>query len=123
MTRIYHSVRSYFEQCSRHLVYIHYRNHRPALCFAHLIPKYDDFVRFDSLLLNLYLLLKNITLKSNIFEEVQSAYGLKSLEPIKAVTTRWLSNRKAVERVLDHYETLVASLDATYLRNKEPAVR
>ena len=123
MTGIYHGVRSYFEQCSGHLVYIHYRNHRPALCFTHLIPKYDDFVRLDSLLLNLYLLLKNSTFKSNVFEEVQNAYGLKSLKPIKAVTTRSLSNGKAVERVPDHYEALVASLDAIYLRNKELAVR
>ena len=65
-TGIYHGVRSSFEQCSGHFVYIHYRNHWPALCFTHLIPKYDDFVRFDSLLLNLYLLLKNSIFKSNI---------------------------------------------------------
>ena len=38
MAGIYHDVRSYFEQCSGHLVYIHYRNHRLALCFTHLIP-------------------------------------------------------------------------------------
>ena len=31
--------------------------------------------------------------------------------------------RKAVERVLDPYEALVASLDGMYLRKKEPAVR
>ena len=58
---IYHVVRSYLEQCSGHLVYIHFRNHRLVLYFTHLIPKYDDFVKFDSLLLNLYLLLKNST--------------------------------------------------------------
>ena len=84
---------------------------------------FDDFVKFDSLLLNLYLLLKNSTVKSNIYEEVENAYGLKSLKLIKAVTTQWLSYEKAVERVLDHYEALVASLDAIYLRTKEPAVR
>ena len=88
MAGTYHGVRSYFEQCSGHLVYIHYRNHRLALCFTHLIPKYDDFVKFDSLLLNLYLLLKNSTVKSNIFEEVQNACELKSLKLITVVTTR-----------------------------------
>ena len=85
--KIYHSVQSDFEQCSGHLVYIHCSNYRLELCFTHLIPKYDNFVKFDSLLLNLYLLLKNSTVKSNIFEEVQNAYGLKSLKLIKAVTT------------------------------------
>ena len=90
-----------------------------ALSFTHLIPKYDDFVKFDSLLLNLYLLLKNSTVKSNIFEEVPNAYGLKLLKLIKAVTTRWLSH----ERVLDCYKALVALLDSIYLRKKEAAAR
>ena len=123
MARIYHGVQSHFEQCSGHLVYIHCRNHRLALCFTHVIPKYDNFVKFDSLLLNLYLLLKNSTVTSNIFKEIHNARGLKLLKLMKAVTTRWLSHRKAVERVLDPYEALVASLDAIYLRKKEPAVR
>ena len=37
---------------------------------------------------------------------------------IKAVTALWLSHGKAVERVLDRYEALVASLDAIYLGKK-----
>ena len=86
------------------------------------MPKYD-FVKFGNLPLNLYLLLKNSTVKSNIFKEFQNAYGLKSLKLIKAVTTPWLSNGKAVERVLDCYEALVPSLDAIYLRKKELVVR
>ena len=52
MTGIYHGVQSYLEQWSGHLVYIHYRNRSLAFCLTHLIPKYDDFVKFDSLLLN-----------------------------------------------------------------------
>ena len=51
VTGIYHGVRSYLEQYSGHLVYIHCHNHRLALSFTHLIPKYDDFVKFDSVLL------------------------------------------------------------------------
>ena len=98
MAGICHGVQSYFEQCSGYLVYIHCRNHRFAFCFTHLVSKHDDFVKFDSLLLNLYLLWKNSSVKSNIFEEVQNAYGLKSLKLIKAMTIRWLSHGKAAER-------------------------
>ena len=123
MSGIYNGVRSHFEKSSGHLVYIHCRNHRLALCFAHLIPKYEDFKTFDSLLLNLFLLLKHSNVKTAIFEEVQEAYGMKSLKLVKAVVTRWLSHGKAVERVLERYETLVAALDAIYMRKKEPAVR
>ena len=94
-----------------------------ALSFTHLIPKYDDFVKFGSLLLNSYLLLKNSTVTSNIFKEIHNACGLKLLKLMKAVTTRWLSHRKAVQRVLHPYEALVASLDAIYLRKKEPTAR
>ena len=50
MARICHSVQSYLEQCSGHLVYIHCHNHRLALCFTYIIPKYDNFVTFESLL-------------------------------------------------------------------------
>ena len=67
--------------------------------------------------------MKHSNVKSAIFEEVQDAYGLKSLKLVKAVVTRWLSHGKAVERVLDRYETLVAALEEIYLRKKEPAVR
>ena len=73
----------------------HSRNHRLALCFAHLIPKFDEFKGFDSLLLNLYQLLMNSSVKQSIFEEVQAAYGLQSLKLVKAAVTRWLSHGKA----------------------------
>ena len=57
------------DTCS-HNVYIHCRNHRLALCFAHLIPKYEEFFEFDGLLLNLYLIFKHSSVKQSIFQEV-----------------------------------------------------
>ena len=48
---------------------------------------------------------------------------MSSLQLKKAVVTRWLSHGQAGKRVLDSYETLVAALDAIYLRKQEPAVR
>ena len=86
-------------------------------------PKCQDFEKCDSLLLNLFLLLKNSNVKSNIFEEVQNVYGLKTLKLIKAVITRWLSHGRAAERVLECYEPLIAALDEICLRKKELAVR
>ena len=106
-----------------HFIYLHCRNHRLALCFAHLIPEFKEFENFGGLLLNLYLLLKNSNVKQSMFEEVQQAYNLSSLKLIKAAVTRWLSHGQAGQRVLDRYEALVAALDAIYLRKREPAVR
>ena len=78
-----------------HFVYIHCQNHRLALCFAHLIPKFPDFENFDSLLLNLYLLMKKGSVKQSIFKEIQQAYKLPSLKLIKAAVMHWLSHGQA----------------------------
>lgn len=110
MFGIYKEVRLYFDKNSGHLVYIDCRNHRLAICFTHLVPKYKDFVRLNSLLLNLFLLLKISTVKSAMLDKVQTAYGITSLKLIKTVMARWLSHRKAVKSVLDHYESLVEAL-------------
>ena len=106
-----------------HFAYIYCRNHGLALCFTHLIPEVRAFEKFDSLLLNLYLLMKNSNVRQSIFEEVQAAYNLPSLKLIKASVTQWLSHGKAVQRVLDQFEPLLAALEAIYERKKEPMVR
>ena len=61
-------------------------------------------------------------MKQSVFNEVQSAYGLDSLKLIKATVSRWLSHGTAAQRVLDGFESLVASLDAMYFQKYEPAV-
>ena len=97
----HNSVKVYSDKSTLHFLFIHCRNHCLVLCFAHLIPKFDEFKGFNSHLLNLYLLLKNSSIKQSIFEEVQAAYGLQSLKLIKTAVTRWLSHGKAVKQVLD----------------------
>ena len=94
-----------------------------ALCFTQLISKFDDLQKSDSLLLNLYLPLKNSSVRQSVFDEVQNVYGLQSLKLIKVVVTCWLKNGKTTEQVLDSYGSLVAALDAIYIRKYEPAVR
>ena len=79
---------AHFQNSSPFLVYVHCRNHRLALCFAPIIPRYPNMVKFDSLLLNLFLILKNRNVKTNIFMEVQEAYSLPKLKLIKAVVIR-----------------------------------
>ena len=118
----HNGVKSFFDSSTFHFNYIHCQNHRLVLCFAHLILKFDNFQKFDSILLNLYLLLKNSSVRQSIFDEVQNAYCLQPLKLIRAVVTRWLSHRKAAEQVLGCYESLVAALDAIYVRKYEPAV-
>ena len=119
----HNGVTVHFKENSSHHSSIHCRNHRLALCFAHLIPFHKEFETFDGLLLNLYLSMKNSTVKSSIFDEVQKSYDLTSLKLIKAAVTRWLSHGKAAQRVLDRYQPLVEALNTIYERKKEPAVQ
>jgi len=123
MSGEHNGVQKLFSDTTPHFNYIHCRHHRLALCFAHLVPQFQEFSKFDGLLLNLYLLLKHSGVKQAIFEELQNAYDLPTLKLIKAAVTRWLSHGKACARVLLRFESLVAALDAIYLRKKEPAVR
>ena len=118
----HNGVRAHFDKNCSHHSCIHCRNHRLALCFSHLIPWYKSFENFDGLLLNLYLLLKNSSVKSSIFNEIQESYDLPSLKLIKAAVTRWISHGRAAQRVLDRYRALVEALDTIYERKKDPAV-
>ena len=122
MSGEHNGVRSFFERSTNHFIYIHCRNHCLALYFAHLIPQFEDFKKFDGLLLKLYLLLKNSSTRQANFDEVQKAYKLTSLKLIKAVVTQWLSHGKAAQCFLNRFETLVAALDKIYLRKSEPAI-
>ena len=122
MSGVHEGVQAHFKRKCGHNIYCHCRNHRLALCFAHLIPQYPQFKAYDALLLNLFLLFKHSAVKTVIFEEVQTIYGLKSLKLIKAAVTRWLSHGKASERVLERFESLVDALNTIYEKNKEPSV-
>ena len=116
-------MKAHFQNFITHFNYIHCRNYHLAWCFTHLIPQFDEFKNFDSLLLNLYLLLKNNSMKQSIFNEVQCAYGLDSLKLIKDAVTCWHSHGTAAQLVFDRFEPLVASIDAMCLWKFEPAVR
>ena len=70
-------VKVYFEAVSGHCISVHCQNHYLVLCFAHLIPKFEVLQEFHSLLLNLFLMVKNSAVKTYIFKKVQKAYGLK----------------------------------------------
>ena len=80
-------MKAHFQNFITHFNYIHCRNYHLAWCFTHLIPQFDEFKNFDSLLLNLYLLLKNSSMKQSIFNEVQSACGLDFRKLIKPDVT------------------------------------
>ena len=54
----HNGLKVYFDKSTLHFKFIHCGNHRLAHCFAHLVPKFDEFTLFDSLLINFYQFLK-----------------------------------------------------------------
>ena len=136
MSGDHNGVKQFFLGCQCHTLHTSFIETIVLLCVSHhtlhtsfiktivllcvcVIPQYVDFKNFDALLLNLYLLMKN----SSIKQEVQNIYGLTSMKLIKVAVNRWLSYGKVAQRILDCYEVLVEALDAIYMRNRKPAVR
>ena len=114
---------AYFLNSSLFWVYVYCRNHSLPYCFAHIIPRYLNMVKFHSLLLNSFLILRNSNVKTNIVVEVQEVYSLPELKLIKNAVTCWLSHGKAAYRCLDCYTSFLVSLEKIYEKKKEPAVR
>ena len=67
------------------------RNHRLALCLAHLKGKFPQFLEYD----------KNSTVRMSTFNNMKELYGMQSLKLIKGAVTQWLSHDKAFQRVID----------------------
>ena len=52
-----------------------------------------------------------------IFNQIQEAYGLKTLSIIKAAITRWLSHGDACKRCHERYYIILESLDDIIANN------
>ena len=92
------------------------------MCFAYLKNKFLTFLEFDDLLLNLFLVFKNSSIRNAIFKGMRELYKMLKLKLIKLAITRWLPHGKAVERVLNGFVPIVSSLNEIYKRKKEPAL-
>lgn len=93
-----------------HSLYINCRSHRLALCFKHLIHKYQWLDEIDRLLLGLWKTFHFSGKRKLILEELQKSYGQKPLSIVKAAVTRWLSHGRACGRVLDRYGTILQAI-------------
>ena len=108
-----------------HTIYINCRCHRLALFFeeflfiSHLFEEFTRLQSVDSLLLVLWKTFHISNKKRFILLEIQKAYGMKSLNVIKAAVTWWLSHGTACKR-RERYEMILGSLDDIISRNLRP---
>ena len=69
----------------------------------------------DALLLGLWK-----TFYFSILKELQQAYGMKSLNIVKAAVTRWLSHGAACKRCRERYSIILEALDDIITRAPRP---
>jgi len=95
-----------------HSKYINCRNHRLALVFVHLMPKFKFLSEVDACLLAVWKAMKYSSVKAAVFGARQAAEGLAIVKLLKAAVTRWLSHGDASNRVISRFVPLIDSLDA-----------
>ena len=96
---------------SPHSMYVNCRCHILALCFKHLIDRFSWLAKLGKLLLVLWKSFHYSALNRLILTEIQRAYGMKALQLVKAVVTRWLSHGAACQRCLERYKETLEALD------------
>ena len=111
----------------RHLVphskYINCRNHRLALVFVHLLPKYKTLMDVDAIIISVWKLMKYSIVKASVFRAAQTAVGEKKLKLLKAALTRWLSHGEASKRLVSRFESLVDALDTLISGKAAPDIK
>ena len=96
-----------------HAIYINCRCHRLALGFVGFMENLD-------LLLGLWKTFHFSSKNRFFLHETQKAYGMKSLNVIKAAVRRWLSHGAACKRCRGRYGMILGSLDDIITRNPRP---
>ena len=94
--------------------------HQLALCFMHLFEEFPWLQSIDSLLLGLRKTFHFSSKSHFILHEIEKAYGMKSLNVIKAPATRWLSHGATCKHYRERYGMILGSLDKIITRNPRP---
>ena len=89
-----------------------------ALCFKHLVANFPWLNEIDTLLLGLWKVFHYNALNRHIFSQLQEACGMKVLQLLKAVVTRWLSHGAACKRCRERYEQTIEALDDILVKNR-----
>ena len=120
MSGVYNGLQRRLRNHAPHAIYINCRCYRLALCFKHLFEEFPWLQSIDSLLLGLWKTFHFSCKNRFILREIQKAYGMKSLNVIKAAVTRWLSHGAACKRCRERYGMILGSLDDIITRNPRP---
>ena len=112
-----------FRHLVPHVKYINCRNHRLALVFVHLLPRYESLTNVDNVIIAVWKLMKYSSVKASVFGSAQAAEGQKKMKLLKAAPTRWLSHGEASKRLVSRFESLTNALDTIIHEKKFPEVK
>ena len=120
MSGVHNGLQRRLRNHAPHAMYINCCCHRLALCFKHLFEEFPWLQSIDSLLLGLWKTFHFNSKTRFILHEIQKAFGMKSLNVIKAAVTRWLSHCAACKRCRERYGMILGSLNDIITRNPRP---
>ena len=92
-------------------IHVNCRCHQLALCFKHLFSQFPWLESINTLLLGLWKAFYYSGKNCNILRSLQEVYGIKALDLVKTVATRWLSHGAACKRCRERYHIIIEALD------------
>ena len=92
-------------------IYVNCRSRRLALHFKHLFDQFPWLESIDSLLLGLWKAFYYSGKNRYILRPLQEAHGIKALNLVKAVVTKWLSHGAASKRCRERYHIIIEAFD------------
>ncbi|XP_033751309.1 uncharacterized protein LOC117335439 [Pecten maximus] len=104
------------------VVYVNCRNHRLALCMAHLIKRFPLLQDVDGVLISLWKMFEFSPQKMAVFKHIQAVYGKTPMAITRAAATRWLSHLQASSRFISRYTCILDTLDSLYEERREPDI-
>ena len=113
----------YYSQFS---IYINCRNHRLVLCLPHLMKNIclGEIINvYDTLKLGLWKIFHFPPTRSSLLKSFLVIYGKKPLEILKTAVTRWLTNARASECVLDCLLEILEALNQICIDTNGSEVR
>ena len=97
------------------LAWIGCGSHKLALCFTHLLPRFDCVKTTDVFLLNLWKFFKYRSLANNVLQEMTDLYGdVGKIVAVCPSTTRWTAHERSCSTFINRYGNFVTALCTLY---------
>ena len=95
-------------------------NHKLALCFKHLLPRFETILGTDIFLESLRKFFKYRPLAMNLLDKCADIYGKHIVLPVCPSVRLWAAHEHLCKIVVEGYHQFVSSLIMCYNEQREP---